>query len=164
MQGSLEHTPFAVLSIIAAPAILTNACSVLCLGTSNRIARVVDRTRQLTGALVNGSPDAEEYAVVEGQIEHLRVRSRLLVKALRFGYTALGGFAAATLISVLGSALDFYEMHLLSRSIAFTAFAMAIFAVGSLVGSCTMMVRETVRAVSGLSEETEMAVHRLARK
>jgi len=37
--------PFAVLTAVVAPAILTNACSVLALGTSNRLARVVDRTR-----------------------------------------------------------------------------------------------------------------------
>jgi hypothetical protein len=28
--------PFAVLTTVAAPAVLTNTCSVLCLGTSNR--------------------------------------------------------------------------------------------------------------------------------
>ncbi len=42
---SLNDNPFAVLTAVVAPAILTNACSVLCLGTSSRIARVVDRTR-----------------------------------------------------------------------------------------------------------------------
>jgi branched-subunit amino acid transport protein len=42
---SLANSPFAVLTAIVAPAILTNASSVLALGTSNRFARVVDRTR-----------------------------------------------------------------------------------------------------------------------
>ena len=42
---NFADNPFAVLTAIVAPAILTNACSVLSLGTSNRIARVVDRTR-----------------------------------------------------------------------------------------------------------------------
>ena len=39
--------PFAVLTAVVAPAILTNACSVLALGTSNRLARVV--ARELAG-------------------------------------------------------------------------------------------------------------------
>ena len=43
--GSAGNNPFAVLTAIVAPAILTNASSVLALGTSNRLARVVDRTR-----------------------------------------------------------------------------------------------------------------------
>jgi hypothetical protein len=37
----LLSNPFASLSAIAGPAILTNACSVLALGTSNRLGRVV---------------------------------------------------------------------------------------------------------------------------
>ena len=41
----VANNPFAVLTAIVAPAILTNACSVLALGTSNRLGRVVDRTR-----------------------------------------------------------------------------------------------------------------------
>src|SRR5271165_3376471 len=41
----VANNPFAVLTAIVAPAILTNASSVLALGTSNRLGRVVDRTR-----------------------------------------------------------------------------------------------------------------------
>ena len=37
----LTDNPFATLTIVVAPAILTNATSVLCLGTGNRIARVI---------------------------------------------------------------------------------------------------------------------------
>jgi len=46
-----QVNPFAVLSFIVAPAILTNASSVLTLSTSNRLARAVDRARELTTAL-----------------------------------------------------------------------------------------------------------------
>ena len=47
LSGALTGNPFAALTTIVAPAVLTNACSVLCLGTSNRIARVVDRSREV---------------------------------------------------------------------------------------------------------------------
>jgi uncharacterized protein DUF2721 len=43
--------PFAVLTFIAAPAILTNAFSALALGTSNGFARAIDRARSLAAAL-----------------------------------------------------------------------------------------------------------------
>ena len=36
--------PFSILTIVVAPAVLTNASSVLALGTNNRLARVADRT------------------------------------------------------------------------------------------------------------------------
>jgi len=45
------NNPFGVLTSVVAPAILTNACSVLALGTSNRLARVVDRTRVVAAVL-----------------------------------------------------------------------------------------------------------------
>src|ERR1700730_1689052 len=86
--------PFGVLTAVVAPAILTNACSVLALGTSNRLARVVDRTRVVADELTafeTGSPDFERW---EAQLEPLHVRAQLLLKALRFFYAGLGLFAA----------------------------------------------------------------------
>jgi len=40
--------PFAILSFIVAPAVLTNASSVLSMSTTNRLARAVDRARELS--------------------------------------------------------------------------------------------------------------------
>ena len=42
---SLAQNPFALLSLIAAPAVLTNAASVLALSTSNRFLRASERMR-----------------------------------------------------------------------------------------------------------------------
>lgn len=67
---SLNDNPFAVLTAVVAPAILTNACSVLCLGTGNRIARVVDRTRVITAELASLKVGTSEYQV--------RVASKIL--------------------------------------------------------------------------------------
>src|SRR6266567_3733024 len=58
--------PFAVLTAIVAPAILTNASSVLALGTSNRLARVVDRTRIVAAQLAAFAPDTADYQVWAG--------------------------------------------------------------------------------------------------
>src|SRR5687768_8595489 len=43
--------PFALLSLIAAPAVLTNAMSVLALSTSNRFLRAGERLRALSSEL-----------------------------------------------------------------------------------------------------------------
>jgi len=53
------NNPFAALSILVAPAILTSASSVLCLGTANRLARVVDRTRIVSTQRVSLASDAD---------------------------------------------------------------------------------------------------------
>ena len=45
--ATLAQNPFALLSLIAAPAVLTNAASVLALSTSNRFLRASERMRAL---------------------------------------------------------------------------------------------------------------------
>ena len=40
--------PFSILTIVVAPAVLTNASSVLALATNNRLAHVADRTHAVT--------------------------------------------------------------------------------------------------------------------
>src|SRR5215216_403425 len=96
---SVNDNPFAILTAVVAPAVLTNACSVLCLGTSNRLARVVDRTRIVTAEIARlgtGSPDHQAWA---NQLGRLQERAQLLFKALRILYASLGAFAAAALVS-----------------------------------------------------------------
>ena len=56
-MAPFSDNPFAALTIVVAPAILTNASSVLCLGTANRLARVVDRTRVVSAELANAAPN-----------------------------------------------------------------------------------------------------------
>src|SRR4051794_1508481 len=102
-------TPFAALTVIAAPAILTNASSVLALGTGNRIARVVDRTRFLTRELADDAIEDRRREVYWNQLGGLQVRAQLLLRALRWFYTSLGAFAASALIAVIGSVVAAYQ-------------------------------------------------------
>ena len=111
-MSGLSENPFAILTAIVAPAVLTNACSVLALGTSNRIARVVDRTRSINvevSQLPGGSLLLDD---LNRQYERLRVRAQLLLRALRIIYAALGGFAASALISVIGAVVTYTGSHL----------------------------------------------------
>jgi hypothetical protein len=145
--------PFAVLTAIVAPAILTNACSVLALGTSNRVARVVDRTRVLTAELVKLAPAEAGSATRLRQIQRLRTRARLLMSALRLIYAALGSFAACALISVVGALATSYDLPLLFHASAFVALSIGLGAVTALVVGCTKMVAETRLALVGMGEE-----------
>src|SRR6267142_3085747 len=97
--------PFAVLTAVVAPAILTNACSVLALGTSNRLARVVDRTRVVTGKMTSLTTGTPEFDAWLGQRRRLEVRAQLLLKALRRFYASLAAFASAALLLVISSVL-----------------------------------------------------------
>ncbi|OLB85364.1 MAG: hypothetical protein AUI17_05955 [Acidobacteriales bacterium 13_2_20CM_2_55_5] len=93
------NNPFGVLTSVVAPAILTNACSVLALGTSNRLARVVDRTRVVAAELAGFEPGTSNYKDSFMQLDRLQVRAQLLLRALRLFYASIGLFAAAALVS-----------------------------------------------------------------
>jgi hypothetical protein len=124
---------------------------VLALGTSNRLARVVDRTRVVTHQMMDLQEGATEYESLERQRVRLAVRAHLLLGALRAIYAALGGFASAALLMVVGSALaGFHEIY---DFIAGVGLAVGICAVVVLVYGCGQMVRETRLAVQNLEEE-----------
>ena len=153
--------PFAVLTAIVAPAILTNASSVLALGTSNRLARVVDRTRIVSSQLAAFEPGTPDYQMWAAQLAPLHVRSQLLVRALRFFYAGLGLFAASALVSVGGSIAAYYGQPFLFRGSATLAVLTGGAAVFGLCAGCGLMVRETQLAVKYLEEEakTQATLH-----
>ena len=153
----LNDNPFAVLTAVVAPAILTNACSVLCLGTGNRIARVVDRTRIVAAQLASIGPGTPGHQAHVWQLEKLQVRSSFLLSALRLFYASLGSFAAAALISVIGSTLAFYDWQFVFRVAATIGLAIGGLGVTGLVAGCTLMVRETRLAMQTLAEEAGLS-------
>jgi Protein of unknown function (DUF2721) len=147
--------PFAVLTAVVAPAILTNASSVLALGTSNRLARVVDRTRIVAAQLASFEPGSADYQVWSAQLRPLHVRTQLLVKALRLFYAGLGLFAASALVSVGGSIGAYYGQVVLFHTAAALAVLTGASAVFGLCAGCSLMVRETQLAVKYLEEEAK---------
>jgi len=161
---TLADNPFAVLTAIVAPAILTNASSLLTLGTSNRLARVVDRTRVVAAELAafeSGSPDYQAWAA---QLDPLQVRAQLLLRALRLFYAALGLFAASAFVSVAGSIASYYGQRFLFEAAAALAVLTGASAVLGLAFGCVLMVHETQLAVQNMAEEAEVlrAHHRVA--
>jgi hypothetical protein len=68
-MSPFNENPFAVMTLIAAPAIVTNAASVLTLGTGNRLARVVDRSRGLAKILHDLDLYSHDYEVRKRQLE-----------------------------------------------------------------------------------------------
>ena len=151
--SALAANPFASLTVVAGPAVLTNACSVLALGTSNRLARVVDRTRVVTREIAALEAGSAEYASLMRQRARLAVRSHLLLRALRAIYAALGGFASAALLMVVGSALAVFEPGQAYEVVAGIGLLVGVGAVIALVYGCGQMVRETRLAVQNLEEE-----------
>jgi len=151
----LGNNPFAVLTAIVAPAILTNASSVLALGTSNRLARVVDRTRVLYADLARSAPGSKERAEWMEQLDALGTRGKMLLRALRLFYATIGLFAASALVSVGGSIATYYGLKVLFEVAAGLAVMTGASAVIALATGCTLMVHETRFAVQSLTKERE---------
>jgi len=155
--------PFTALGAIAGPAVLTNACSVLALGTSNRLGRVVDRTRIVVKDMRALAPDAPELLSLANQLAALEQRGVVLLGALRGFYAALGLFAAAALISAIGSVLALYGLRIPFEISAVAALISGSAAVAALVSGCVRMVGETRIALRGLTEEASARVDLRAR-
>jgi hypothetical protein len=146
-MGSPTDNPFTALTIIVAPAILTNASSLLCFGTANRLARIMDRTRAVSTHLASEELNQGNRAMYEHQLRGLEVRWNLVLRAMRCFYMSLGSFAAAALISLFGSMPFFSVLPVGFIAIALIALSSGTAGVGGLVAGCAMMMRETRLAV-----------------
>ena len=155
-MASLTDNPFATLTIVVAPAILTNATSVLCLGTGNRIARVVDRTRTLRAELGRLAPESHLRESYTQQLGWMRMRAHLLLRAMRFFYASIGSFAASALISICGALLATSAGETTFYAIAALGLLSGTVGVAGLVLGSMLMVRETRLAVRFLEEEAAL--------
>ena len=158
MPLDATNNPFAVLTAVAAPAILTNACSVLALGTSNRIARVVDRTRVVVAQKLSLGPQAPGYDDYVRQLDKLRERAQLLIRALRLFYTALAMFAGTALIAIVGSVLVAFEATAAFHMAAIFGIIIGTVGVLAITVACAHMVRETRLAIHTLTDEHAAAL------
>lgn len=152
-----ESNPFAVLSLIVAPAILTNASSVLVMSTSNRLARAVDRARELSKQL----EAAEQYTTPESErrlreLSASERRALLLLRGLRSFYVAMGGFASAALVSLLGAVLAPFAAAGLVRALEVAGVLAGALAVAALVHGSAVLLQETRIAVQVLRERAEL--------
>jgi hypothetical protein len=155
MVGS---NPFEILTLIVAPAILTNASSVLSLGTSNRFARTVDRSRFLAEKMKE--PEKllpQELALYQKQLPVIGRRSLLLVKSLTWFYVSVGAFAATAFISILGAGMTFLGNGLASKITVIASLLSGIGGVVGLVTGTSLLVREMWLALEFLRAEVEFS-------
>lgn len=155
MDPLLTGNPFGVMTFIVAPAILTNASSIMALGTSNRFAIAVDRARTLAAEI-------EAQQLAEDRVAALRLshllpaerRIRLLVRALTAFYLSAGLFAATGALALLG-AVSFEAHREMLRSVAFAVvMCTGIAGVSTLVAGCGFLVWETRITLRVLAGET----------
>jgi hypothetical protein len=155
MQSTLPPggatSAFAVLSFLAAPAILTNACTLLALGTSNRLARAADRARLAAAAILAATDTADPMVKLQEKDFHsATTRAQLLVKALRRFYFGAGCFAAGTCVALVGAFADYFELRALDRVTQGLTILAAVAGVWGIVTGALILLRETRLALEVL--------------
>jgi hypothetical protein len=155
MTDAVTQNPFAILSLIAAPAVLTNATAVLALSTSNRFLRAGERLRAVTAEYEKATqPQERDWRLVH--ILRIEAQALLLLHALRWVYVAMGSFVSASLVSILGAALAAREVHPLDFGLVAVALAVGFVGAGALVWGCITLFRATKLSMLNISEEAAM--------
>ena len=147
--------PFVVFTAIVAPAVLTNAASVMSLTTSNRLARAIDRSRAILAELEKaGGVPADRRARRARQIELLRQRALILLRALGWFHLAIGSFATATLVALVGTALNYLEPRHYAHGALAVSLCCAGVGVTAIAVGAARVVQETRLSYALLREDT----------
>jgi hypothetical protein len=143
-----------LLSAMITPAVLISACGTLVFSTATRLARIVDRVRELSltmETLFRGEGDfpEERRAEIERQLGFYVRRSRLVQRSLTAFYVALGIFVAATI--AIGVTAFVPE-------IAFLPSALGIVGALELFYGCLLLIREMRLAQKAVDSEMEFTL------
>lgn len=155
MVSDAATNPFALLTLIVAPAVLTNAMSVLALSTSNRFLRAGERLRVLAKEL-NETDDPEGRAWRLVHIGRIEKQAVLLLHALRGAYMAMGSFVSTSLVSIVGAALAAKALHPLDEILIIVGLGIGFVGAGSLVWASVLLFRATRLSMLNISEEAAM--------
>ena len=147
-------SPFVYLTFLAAPAILTNASTVLALGTSNRLARASDRARSAAASIV-GAKDPTDPLVrlQQADFDTSTRRAGLLVTALRRFYLAAACFSGGTCVALVGAFANYMGLHWMDNVTQILTVVVAAAGVSALVAGSITVLRETGLALRALENQ-----------
>jgi hypothetical protein len=157
--ANIAQNPFALLSLIAAPAVLTNSASVLALSTSNRFLRASERLRSLVGKYEEAMP-LEPRALLVKQLRRVEKQAKLLLDGLRSAYVAIGSFVSASLISILGAGVAASAYHHLFHWFAAFALGAGVVGASGMVWASVNLLRATRLAMLNMTDEAELVYTR----
>jgi len=158
----LTQSPFAALTFVAAPALLTNASSVLALSTINRMLRTRDRMHELfTESREDGQSDGERVRLRE-VADRVEKQAALLLTALHSVYFALAAFASATFVTLLGAGVAMFHTALWVHLLALLGLLLGFFGAGGLVVGCATLFHATQLSLVNIRDEAALIRKRSA--
>lgn len=114
----MAQNPFAIITIIGAPAILTNASSILGLSTGTRLMKCLETLGTLEKKIEDPavSEGAREIYLTQSQLSYRQ--SRNFLRALRASYTSLAAFAFSCFVALFGSVLILFGFQSMAQILA----------------------------------------------
>lgn len=147
------RSPFEAFSLIAAPALLTNATCVLAMGTVNRMLRTRDRMHELfVEARKNLTP---QTAYELAQVARVERQAVLLLQSLAAIYVALGAFAGGTLMTLLGGTLSRMLENGSAHVLVLAGIALVFLGVAGLIFGSVRLFQATQSSLASLRAEAD---------
>ncbi|MFN0152144.1 MAG: DUF2721 domain-containing protein [bacterium] len=137
-----------ILQVAIGPVILISGVGLLLLCMTNRFARIVDRSRQLSNAL-HAAPEAAR-ALIASQLEILSTRARLV--RLSILLAAFAVLLAATLIIVL------FLTALVGLEAPWLLAAIFIACMACVIGAMVVFIRDINLSLAALKLELDSAM------
>ncbi len=150
----ITENPFAILTFIAAPAILTNAASVLAMSTINRMLRTRERMHQLFKESENAAAAGNPEFIA--QVNRAERQGLLLLSALHWIYVAIGSFAAASLVTLVGAGVGQLGSQVLMHIIVTAGLLLGVSGIAGLIGGCVNLFKATQLSLVNIRQEAEL--------
>ncbi|HEY1952568.1 MAG TPA: DUF2721 domain-containing protein [Gemmatimonadaceae bacterium] len=143
-----------VLSAMITPAVLISACGSLILATSDRLTKAVNRTREISTALIpraeteqRSDGREEERRMLFVQLDYATTRSRLLQRALSRLYAALGFFVGTSVAIGLVAVTD--------SSFTIVPVVLGLSGAALLLYAAFLLIKESRFALAAVNDEMD---------
>ena len=153
---TITQSSYGIVTFIAAPALLTNASSVLAMSTINRMLATRELMRKLYVKSEEGRQSEEEAARMIIIADRVEKQAELLFRALRSVYLALASFASATLVTLLGAVSASLHNVLIFELLVGLGVALGFFGVGGLVTGCGKLFYATQISLLNIHDEAAL--------
>ena len=138
-----QSNPFIMLTFIVAPAVLTNACALLAMSTSNRFARAIDMAKEIARQIdMVADTNPSKLNRLVNDFTTAETRGLLLLKAMRCFHLSLSCFALVALVSLLGSVSTMFQSPLVETVFLCFLLLLGVIAVGGIVYGVILLIRE----------------------
>jgi hypothetical protein len=154
LDPNLTHRSFEAFSLIAAPALLTNATCVLAMSTINRMLRTRDRMHELFLETRKNPESPSDHTL--SQTNRVERQAVLLLQALGTIYVALGCFAGATLMTLVGGGLTSMLSEDLQQIVVIAGVSLVFIGVTALVFGSVRLFQATQSSLTSLRAEAKL--------